>query len=351
MSIETFRRIARATLVLLYIVIFAGGFVRMTGSGMGCPDWPKCFGKVIPPTDISQLPNNYKEVYLEKRKVKFERFIGLLEKMGWNNSAEKLKNEEKVLIAEDFNPYKTWTEYINRLSGALTGVFVIITLIASFLYKEKKWSVQALCFLQLIVIVFQGWMGAIVVATNITPWVLSLHMLMALLLISIQLLIVFLTRYKTTDTQLISFEGVRWFMLFGVLLLIIQVVLGTQVRQDLDVMLNEMYLSSRLDIMQHLINKGGWIIIHRSFSIVLLAVYAYIFIKNLTLRPGFDKIVYLSIIILAEIILGIILTYVGLPRIVQLLHLLLSCLLYGLAFYSWLEVNQARLLTKKENLR
>ena len=66
------------TLIMIYLVIIAGSIVRITESGMGCPDWPKCFDQYIPPTDISQLPDNYQLYYSSKREKKIKKFTSFL---------------------------------------------------------------------------------------------------------------------------------------------------------------------------------------------------------------------------------------------------------------------------------
>ena len=111
-----FHFFTKLALILVYLVIIAGAFVRMTGSGMGCPDWPKCFGFYIPPTEKSQIlfkaNNDYskgqmilyneEELLVAKSDFKSEKIINL-------NNWEVYKKHDYVI----FNPIHTWIEYIN----------------------------------------------------------------------------------------------------------------------------------------------------------------------------------------------------------------------------------------------
>ena len=96
-------------LVLVYIVILAGGTVRATGAGMGCPDWPLCFGKFIPPTSEAELPEN------------------------WKNFLHGSQAE-----SPSFNPVHTWTEYLNRLAGALLGLVSLTLVFFCFVSKGNE---------------------------------------------------------------------------------------------------------------------------------------------------------------------------------------------------------------------
>ena len=48
---RAYQRIAELALVALTLIVFTGAAVRLTGSGLGCPDWPKCYGGVAPPLE------------------------------------------------------------------------------------------------------------------------------------------------------------------------------------------------------------------------------------------------------------------------------------------------------------
>lgn len=322
--------IVRVTLVVLYLVFLAGSIVRMSGSGMGCPDWPKCFGHYVPPTDISQLPENYKEIYSEKRAKKIERFSSMLDAVGLNGEADKLRNDKSLLEEQDFNAQKTWTEYVNRLVGALSGLFVLIGLILSlwFYRTNPKWFYISL--FNLIVIVITAWFGAIVVATNLMPWVLTVHMLLGLVLVLSQInLIVCVVRPKF---KIKVGRGFRFLMFLSVFLMLVQILLGTQVRQNIDVIADEVGQLYRHDWINH---TNIYFYIHRSFSIALVLVMLWTMYLNLKYRYNMSLLNLTFLILCIEVILGMVLNYLGMPAFAQPMHLMVGTLLIGLQYYIY----------------
>jgi cytochrome c oxidase assembly protein subunit 15 len=323
------------TLVFIYLVVIAGSFVRITGSGMGCPDWPKCFGQWVPPTSEKILPTDYKDVYASKRGKKIERFASFLEKIGFSDIAVKLRNDKTALIEQDFNPRKTWTEYVNRLFGVLAGMGVLLIFLG-VIWRYRTKSMVLLSTLNLVILVVQAWFGSIVVATNLVPWTITVHLFLALVIIGLQLLLI-LKVSKTQQRNLMAPKLIQR-LVWGILIItFIQLFLGTQVRESIDLLVKQGY--SRAYWVDHL---GLPFFIHRSFSWVVLVLMAFIFWKN-------KKTVNLKILntsfylLLLEIISGVFLAYGDMPGLVQTSHLLFASVLFGVLFVTSLRFRKESL--------
>lgn len=340
-AIDSFRRISTWTVIAVYFLILVGGIVRSTGSGMGCPDWPRCFGSVIPPTDESQLPEDYRELYLQIRLAKNERFVATLEKLGFEKKANEIANDKSILVEEEFNATKTWIEYINRLVGVFIGILIILTVWKSF----KLWSVDRripiYSLLALVLVLFTGWIGSIVVSTNLLPWMITFHMLLALGLVAVLLYVNHLSEMLGARQGVrIAVPGkVRGLLLVGMILTLAQVVLGTEVREEID----------RVSFALGDLLRDEWIgrlgldfLVHRSFSIVLLGVHILYFYWAFRYAARGSKVIVLSqalmLVLLLEIASGIGMAYFGIPAFLQPVHLLLGSLILGIQFMLVLQL-------------
>ncbi|MGO1648575.1 MAG: COX15/CtaA family protein [Sphingobacterium sp.] len=330
---KRFIRINKITILVLFLVITAGGVVRSTGSGMGCPDWPKCFNRVIPPTDVSQLPEGYQEHHVAGRIKKNERFASLIERFGYAELADQIRHDESILVHEEFNAAKTWTEYINRLAGVAAGFCMLFTAFYSLSYWRKKKSIVIWSVLNLIVVVIQAWLGSIVVSTNLTPWVITVHMLLALVIVCIAIQTYYWARTLRSETALQKGPtSIRWVSAFALILLVVQVVFGTDVREVID------------HLKQQPIDRSEWIDsigipyeIHRFLAYVTLAVTVYLY--YLVRRVGYSSgapLKYARIalaLVIVQMLTGIVLARFSVPAYAQTLHLVIASLLVGAQYY------------------
>lgn len=296
-----FHKFGILTIIAVYLLIFVGGVVRSTGSGMGCPDWPKCFGMWVPPTSVDQLPLNYQEIY-----------------------SAKLKGE--VI----FNPVKTWIEYLNRLLGALIGVFVFVTFLFSTKYWNSNRKITLWSGFAVLLTGFQGWVGSKVVSSELATYMVSVHMLIAILIVFVLIFTLFKSNYFKVIDQVIPVKGTLSFIWLVFTVTLIQVLLGTQVREKIDIIAKAIGEAGRGDWVE---NAGLNFLIHRSFSIIVLSLHIYLFLKlrKLGANTSISNLNNSILIVIGlEILSGISLNYLGFPAFLQPIHLTLAIVALGL---------------------
>jgi heme a synthase len=329
--------LSRLTIVFVFLVIIAGSVVRMSGSGMGCPDWPKCFGEIIPPTDSSQLPENYREIYSSKREKEIQKFADLLDMVGASSVAEKIRNDKSLLDEGPFNASKTWTEYVNRLVGFLAGNLMLAQFILSFWFFRRNRRIFYISLLNLILIGITAWFGSIVVATNLLPWLITLHMGLALLIVLVQVYHIYLAEQPKFKHEVsLTF---LWMLRFGFILMIVQIIMGTQVRQQIDEIASLYGEEQRALWVSHL---DPLFLIHRSFSIAVILIHAWLFYSNFRRPMGVNQVNLLFFLILFVALAGVSLAYLGMPRLAQPIHLLLSAIILALQYNVLLRVKRER---------
>ncbi len=340
-SESRFIRLNLIAIIVTLLVILAGGIVRSTGSGMGCPDWPKCFDQYVPPTSASQLPVNYKEKYVAQRVAKNARFAKILDKMGKVDLADSIRHDQSILIPENFNVAKTWTEYVNRLVGVVIGFLLILLVICSFVYKNTGRRIISLSIINLLVVGFQGWLGSIVVSTNLMPWIVTVHMLLAIVILAI---LIYTFNYakqlhQQPITVMYSLQGLRILIFAAICLTIIQIVLGTEVRESVDAISKFLNFSER----ENWLSKVGQVFsLHRDVALLVVVLNALMYkvVKDKFNGKAAALIVIdsVGVILLIQIVTGLILSNFALPPYAQALHILFSTVLFSLQYYLYLLV-------------
>lgn len=328
---KSFLRINSITIGSVLVLILVGSIVRSMGAGMGCPDWPKCFGSYIPPSDVEKLPENYLDIFKEQRITKNKRLAKTFSSFGYDELALKITNDPSVLVEQEFNVTKAWIEYINRLVGVLIGLLVFANMIFSFAYWRQKRGVTIVAILIFVLTGFQGWVGSLVVSTNLLHGFITFHMLLALLILA--LLIWINVRIRQLEKH--KSQKIYWLSLASLLLFIPQVILGTEVRGIID----DLIISdSNRDSWQNFLTTSSFFI-HRSYSWLILvgsiAIFLLIKKNNFSdlVKPSFGLIV----LVFAAMLAGLVMVRFDFPFWLQPVHLIVATGIFSLLFYLTLR--------------
>jgi cytochrome c oxidase assembly protein subunit 15 len=330
-TLRAFYKLSLSTLVAVYVLILVGGIVRSTGSGMGCPDWPKCFGNWVPPTSVDELPDDYKSVYAEYRNKKNQRFAQYLRMVGLGSTADAILNDKSVLEEAEFNVTKTWIEYLNRVVGVIIGFLIFAVFVYSLKFRKSHRSLTIISLLAFLLVGFQGWIGSFVVSTNLTPWTVTVHMFLALVIVA---MLIWLVHQSSEQVVAVNSRAASWWLIACIVVVLIQILLGTQVREAIDRV-------SQLAIRAEWIsNIQSSFVVHRSFSwiVILLHLGLIVNLRKTETLKGFQ--LTLILVILGTILSGLGMAWFAVPAFLQPVHLLLATGCFGVQFLFLLKLNR-----------
>jgi cytochrome c oxidase assembly protein subunit 15 len=138
------RSLALAGLLLCFTVVVLGAYVRLTTAGLGCPDWPGCYGHFTPP--------------------------GRLE-IAENNQVNPLK---------PIDAGKAWREMIHRYAASTLGLIIVALAVLAFTTRRARLVSLPLAWALLATVVFQGLLGMLTVTWQVTPLIVTGHLMFGL---------------------------------------------------------------------------------------------------------------------------------------------------------------------------
>jgi cytochrome c oxidase assembly protein subunit 15 len=290
-KIRGFQKLSLITTLATFFLIFVGGLVRVTGAGLGCPDWPKCFGRWIPPLSVQDLPAGFD--------------------------------------TQSFNVTLAWIEYINRLIGVIVGFLILSTAVLALLYFRKHKRIVIPAVIAVLLVAFQGWFGSIVVSSSLEPLMVSLHLLLALVIVSLLIFVTQSAYYLREDSlpaSSVAFKSLRNWIAVIWILAIIQITLGTQVRSQVEFILREYPLLLGFQ----LVGQIGIInYIHSILGLIFMAASVLVAIMLLRI-PEFRLYgVFVVLLPLIQILIGSGMEIFGIPAILQVFHLWFASLIIG----------------------
>lgn len=138
---KAFRTVARIALLLCFIVVVLGAWVRLTDAGLGCPDWPGCYGKMIVP------------------------------------QAEFIDQANPAFAARPLETGKAWREMIHRYAAGVLGLLILaLAVVAWRRRQDPEQPVKTPIFLVGLVL-FQSTLGMWTVTLLLKPTIVTLHLL------------------------------------------------------------------------------------------------------------------------------------------------------------------------------
>jgi cytochrome c oxidase assembly protein subunit 15 len=294
--LTSFQRLALWTTFITYLLILVGSLVRVSGAGLGCPDWPRCFGSWIPPASAADLPPQFD--------------------------------------ASQFNPTLMWTEYLNRLLGVTVGFSILATAISAWRHHRHDRRILWTTIAAFVLVGYEGWLGGRVVAHELAPWIVTAHLIVAIVIVQLLLYATF-TAFRPLGDPLSGglTPTAGWPFIALILVTLVQAGFGTQVRGTIDDALDDGVARDAA-----LATVGRLDYLHRDLAFVVLIGATLLTLWLMTRRsPAVSWAYVVLALAVTQIMVGVVMAYGSLVPAAQVAHLTIASLLLGAETVLWLK--------------
>ena len=295
MRLTSFQKLALWTTAITYSLILVGGLVRVSGAGLGCPDWPRCFGSWIPPSSAASLPPEFDP--------------------------------------SQFNLTLMWTEYLNRLLGVAVGFSILATAISAWRHHRRDPRILWTTIAAFVLVGYEGWLGGRVVAHQLAPWIVTAHLIVAIVIVQLLLYATFTAFEAREASASARAKPLGLATLALIALTLVQAGFGTQVRGGIDDALDAGIARD------HALSTVGRLdFIHRDLAFVVLIAATLLALRLMSQRSPLVSwaFVVLALAIL-QIAIGVVMAYGSLIPAAQVGHLTIASLLLGAETVLWLR--------------
>ena len=179
--------IARISIILTLIVIVLGAYVRLSDAGLGCPDWPGCYGSILVPDQVE--PDNE---HLEVRPLEHA---------------------------------KAWKEMIHRYAASTLGFLILVMAFMSW-FKSSLSNLRTFASALLVLVIFQGMLGMWTVTLLLKPVIVMAHLIGGLTILC--LLVWLVLRQQSQQGVFVSaaYKPLFPISVFAIIVLSLQISLG-----------------------------------------------------------------------------------------------------------------------------
>ena len=308
---------------LVFLVVSLGAFTRLADAGLGCPDWPTCYGHLLWPTTATEI----------------------------QVAEAKFSDSYAVQFA------KVWPEMVHRYAASLLGLLLIVLVFTTIKNRENAELPIRHTILLLVIIIWQGIFGALTVTEKLHPLVVLTHLIGGFLTFSLLSLLLFRYAqkyYAFKSNFSFAYKNYVWLVLA---IVILQISSGGWMSAnyaalsciELPTCINSQYFpiadysGAFLQMPQFDINHDGGImshqqrlathIVHRVGGVIVALITVILIVLLFLQKNQFANYfaLALSLLIICQVCLGLANVYFALPIMVAVAHnfvaaLLVACL-------------------------